>query len=175
MKFYHSFIFSRDFPGAVEHCQLVSPPLCFLEAESTSELREIVWKLELSLRKLNNGKSVIPMKCFIREEQEKKVLSKDEREPSKDEDWGKRAEPALFFVYFNFGVWCQILHTSETKTCRFPKKSLKFCSRVSPHRRAWKGVVKPKGRYYIYIDIHKPFQRMQECLKFVMESWLGIQ
>lgn len=86
MKFYHSFIFSRDFPGAVEHCQLVSPPLCFLEAESTSELREIVWKLELSLRKLNNGKSVIPMKCLIREEQEKKVLSKDEREPSKDED-----------------------------------------------------------------------------------------
>jgi len=56
------------------------------KAESTSELREIVWKLELSLRKLNNGKSVIPMKCFIREEQEKKVLSKDEREPSKDED-----------------------------------------------------------------------------------------
>eukprot|EP00438_Fugacium_kawagutii_P014774 Skav228763 [mRNA] locus=scaffold589:327770:334674:+ [translate_table: standard] len=55
------------------------------QAQRTSQLREIVWRLELSLRKLNNGKGVIPMKCFIREEQQK--ASKEEREPSNDEDW----------------------------------------------------------------------------------------
>ena len=60
----------------------------------------------------------------------------------------------------------------RNKNRQISEKCLKFCSRVSPHRTAWKGVVKPKGRYdiYIYINIHKPFQRMQECLKFVMES-----
>jgi hypothetical protein len=35
---------------------------------------------------LNDGKGVIPMNCFIREEQQKKLVSKEEREPSKDED-----------------------------------------------------------------------------------------
>lgn len=56
------------------------------KAQRTSELREIVWRLELSLRMLNDGKGVIPMNCFIREEQQKKLVSKEEREPSKDED-----------------------------------------------------------------------------------------
>lgn len=57
------------------------------KAQKTSQLREILWRLELNLRELNGGKSVIPMSCFIREQREVlSKMSKEEREPSKDED-----------------------------------------------------------------------------------------
>ena len=66
------------------------------KAKQTSLLREIVWKLELSLRalespvcetlsgqgRLNGGKGVIPMSCFIRESKAERSLetSKDEKD-----------------------------------------------------------------------------------------------
>jgi len=38
------------------------------KAADTVELQKLFWRVEINLRKLNGGKGVIPMKCFIREQ-----------------------------------------------------------------------------------------------------------
>ena len=52
------------------------------KAGDTAELRDLFWKVEVNMRKLNNGKGVIPMKCFIREQPkpEKRQRRPDSRE-----------------------------------------------------------------------------------------------
>ncbi|CAE7198729.1 pkd2 [Symbiodinium natans] len=53
------------------------------KASDTAELQQLFWKVEILLRKMNDGKGVIPMKCFIREQPK---VEKQARPVSRESD-----------------------------------------------------------------------------------------
>ncbi|CAE7523171.1 pkd2 [Symbiodinium microadriaticum] len=56
------------------------------KASDTAELQQLFWKLEVQLRKLNDGKGVIPMECFIREQPKNEGRRNNNTRPDSRED-----------------------------------------------------------------------------------------